>query len=81
MKEIDIPLIKSKEWVSTRPKKCDYFEEQIKELRIQLNKLARNNFHRIAEKIVINFKYTPRLMDNLAVDTSHIIYYLLEIIV
>jgi len=48
----------------------DKFNNTVKELRVMLNKLSRDNFDSISRKIIEKFKFTPSLLHELAVSPA-----------
>eukprot|EP01022_Parablepharisma_sp_SALTPOND_P012045 TRINITY_DN1538_c0_g1_i1.p3 TRINITY_DN1538_c0_g1~~TRINITY_DN1538_c0_g1_i1.p3 ORF type:complete len:588 (-),score=81.04 TRINITY_DN1538_c0_g1_i1:256-2019(-) len=69
MKTIEIPL-KSKSGASTIEKVPEELDnaETLRNLRILLNKLTRDNFARIADTIVHNFVYNKEILEGLVVN-------------
>jgi hypothetical protein len=49
------------------PSKFNQFNENVKEIRIMLNKLSKKNFKMISEKILTRFQFTPSLLKELSV--------------
>jgi hypothetical protein len=69
MKFIDIPL-KSKEGAIERiPEEVDSLES-LRDIRILLNKLTKENIARISDSIINNFQYTKELLEGLVVSTK-----------
>ena len=64
MAELDFPHKKSTGLKKPLTEK-DKFNKQVGELRILLNKLSRNNFETISQRILNNFLYTPSLLKEL----------------
>lgn len=66
MRSVDIPL-KSKEGAIERiPEEVDS-SESLRNLRILLNKLTKENIARISDCILNNFQYTKEILEGLVV--------------
>lgn len=73
MKPVDIPL-KSKggaTGIEQIPEEVDNLEA-LRDLRILLNKLTKDNFARISDSITHNFHYTKEILEGLVVISSYL---------
>ena len=70
MKFVDIPLKSKAERTEIEqiPEEVDNLEA-LRDLRILLNKLSRDNFPRIADSITNNFQYTKEILEGLVVSS------------
>lgn len=62
---LDFPHKRRKNQFRQQPSEIDKFNMVVKELRIMLNKLSRDNFDTISKQILNDYSFTPSLLNEL----------------